>query len=72
MKDRKTSKVNKHWRTDESPFNRRTKRRKAAAVQRYALWKRLSKKSTGRMPWHWEPKKDVISCEKLRRAANRP
>ena len=19
-----------------------------------------------RMPWHWEPKKDVISCEKLR------
>jgi len=23
------------------------------------------------MPWHWEPKKDVISCEKLRGAANK-
>ena len=23
-------------------------------------------KSTGRMPWHWEPKKDATSCEKLR------
>ena len=25
-----------------------------------------AKKSVGRMPWHQEPKKDVISCEKLR------
>ena len=24
------------------------------------------KKSIRGMPWHWEPKKDVISCEKLR------
>ena len=23
------------------------------------------------MPWHQEPKKDVVSCEKLRRAASR-
>ena len=23
------------------------------------------------MPWHQEPKKDVISCEKLRGAANK-
>ena len=23
-------------------------------------------KSIRRMPWHWEPTKDVISCEKLR------
>ena len=23
------------------------------------------------MPWHQEPKKDVVSCEKLRRAANK-
>ena len=22
------------------------------------------------MPWHWEPKKDVTSCEKLRAGAN--
>ena len=27
-------------------------------------------KGAGRMPWHQEPKKDVISCEKLRGAAN--
>ena len=29
-----------------------------------------ARKSTGRMPWHWEPMKDVISCEKLRGGAN--
>ena len=29
-----------------------------------------AKKSTRRMPWHWEPTKDVISCEKLRLGAN--
>ena len=28
-------------------------------------------KSTGRMPWHQEPKKDVTSCDKLRLAANK-
>ena len=28
------------------------------------------KKSIRRMPWHWEPKKDVTSCEKLRGGAN--
>ena len=28
-------------------------------------------KSTGRMPWHQEPKKDAISCDKLRGTANR-
>ena len=28
-------------------------------------------KSTGRMPWHQEPMKDVISCDKLRLAANK-
>ena len=29
-----------------------------------------AKKSAGRMPWHWEPKKDVINCEKLRGAVS--
>ena len=29
-----------------------------------------AKKSVGRMPWHQEPKKDVISCEKLWGGAN--
>ena len=28
------------------------------------------KKGAGRMPWHWEPKKDAISCDKLRGMAN--
>ncbi len=28
-------------------------------------------KSTGWMPWHHTPKKDVASCEKLRGAASR-
>ena len=31
-----------------------------------------AKKSAGWMPWHQEPTKDVISCEKLRGAANKP
>ena len=30
-----------------------------------------AKKSTWRMPWHQEPKKDVTSCDKLRIAANK-
>ena len=30
-----------------------------------------AKKSTGRMPWHQEPKKDVTSCDKPRGAANK-
>ena len=29
-------------------------------------------KSARGMPWHQEPMKDVISCEKLRGAANEP
>ncbi len=28
-------------------------------------------KSTRGMPWHWEPKKDVTNCEKLRGAVSR-
>ena len=30
-----------------------------------------AKKGAGRMPWHWEPMKDVVSCEKPCEAANR-
>ena len=29
-----------------------------------------AKKSAGRMPWHWEPKKDVINCDKPRVAVS--
>ena len=28
-------------------------------------------KGAGWMPWHWTPKKDVVSCDKLRGAASR-
>ena len=28
------------------------------------------RKSIRRMPWHWEPKKDVTNCEKLRVGAH--
>ena len=27
-------------------------------------------KSAGRMPWHWEPKKDAINCDKPRGAVS--
>ena len=37
-----------------------------AADQEY----RSSIKSAGWMPWHWEPMKDVISCDKLRVGAH--
>ncbi len=30
-----------------------------------------STKSLRLMPWHWEPKKDVASCEKLRGVASK-
>ena len=33
--------------------------------------KNQATKSTGWMPWHHTPKKDVASCEKLRGAASR-
>ena len=32
--------------------------------------KRLNRKSVEWMPWHWEPMKDVTSCDKLRVGAN--
>ena len=28
-------------------------------------------KGAGWMPWHWTPKKDVVSCDKPRGAASR-
>ena len=36
-----------------------------------SLRKVQAKKSTRRMPWHQEPKKDVTSCDKPRGAANK-
>ena len=37
----------------------------------FLLTKGQAKKSARGMPWHQEPMKDVISCEKLRGAANK-
>ena len=36
-----------------------------------SLRKVQANKSTRRMPWHQEPKKDVTSCDKPRGAANK-
>ena len=48
---------------------------KQACTVPYALWHSQFNngqdyKGAGRMPWHQEPKKDAISCEKLRGGAN--
>ena len=49
----------------------RTKR--PTYVERHMETKEVqANKSTRRMPWHQEPKKDVTSCDKLRGAANKP
>ena len=37
----------------------------------FLLTRGQAKKSARGMPWHQEPMKDVISCEKLRGAANK-
>ena len=40
------------------------------AIEKYSR-KVQANKSTGRMPWHQEPMKDVTSCDKPRGAANK-
>jgi hypothetical protein len=45
---------------------------KQAERFKYAKLKDQAIKSIWWMPWHQEPKKDVISCDKLWLAANRP
>ena len=37
----------------------------------HSLTKSQANKSARGMPWHQEPMKDVISCDKLRGAANK-
>ena len=48
--------------TTESSYNSLKKRELDGQVR----------KSTRGMPWHWEPTKDVTSCDKLRGGANSP
>ena len=66
------SKKPKTVKSDSAILEERTKR------PRY-IWKIYTEakevqanKSTRRMPWHQEPKKDEPSCDKLRGAANKP
>ena len=49
-------------------FNREAKKLKKEfrAREELKLRRGQANKGTRRMPWHWEPKKDVTSCEKLR------
>ena len=56
---------------EREPRRSRNKR-KAGRCNAMHRKKRLSRKSAGRMPWHWEPKKDVTSCEKPRGGAHIP
>ena len=59
--------MKKYLLKDREP--KRRKRRRPVDTT-LCIEERLSEKSAGRMPWHWEPKKDVTSCEKLRGGAN--
>ena len=43
---------------------------KAGGTKRRILRRGKANKSARGMPWHQEPTKDVISCDKLRGAAN--
>ena len=49
-------------------FNREAKKLKKEfrAREELKLRRGQANKGTRRMPWHWEPKKDVTSCDKLR------
>ena len=48
----------------EKSYNKRTNKKESQRENGQVI------KSIGRMPWHQEPKKDVISCDKLRVGAN--
>ena len=68
----KTSEKINHNKTVKK-FTKRVFKTQDPVFQRYdgsGLFYRSSIKSAGWMPWHWEPMKDVISCEKLRGGAN--
>ena len=52
--------------------SKKTQATKKAGFFRNAMRKERgqARKGAGWMPWHWEPKKDAVSCEKLRGGAN--
>ena len=58
-----------YWKSKKDEKTRKRKKRRKKQIR---LKEDQAKKSTGRMPRHRTPKKDVVSCEKLWGAANRP
>ena len=60
--------------TDEVLAKRTAKNRflKATGHGRRQVPHGQVKKGAGRMPWHWEPMKDAMGCDKLRGAAHEP
>ena len=56
--------------SDSAILEERTKRPRYVEIRTEAKEVQANK-STRRMPWHQEPKKDVTSCDKLRLAANK-
>ena len=44
---------------------------RSAYIEIYTIGEVQAKKSIRRMPWHWEPTKDVTNCDKLRGAVNK-
>ena len=51
-------------------YNLADLRAHASASERVHVERVQANKSTRGMPWHWEPKKDVTSCDKPRGGAN--
>ena len=65
------SKKPKTVKSDSAILEERTKRPRYI-LRIYTEAKEVqANKSTRRMPWHQEPKKDVTSCDKLRGTANK-
>ena len=72
-----TKEMLRHPSKTKEVFQRNLEEHKCFLKQRCnAIHRRIrddqANKSAGWMPWHQEPTKDVISCEKLRGAANKP
>ena len=53
-------------RSGRNPYDANNSEEKNPVYNAYTGVNGQVNKSIRRMPWHWEPKKDVISCEKLR------
>ena len=65
------SKKPKTVKSDSAILEERTKRPRYICKIYTEAKEVQANKSTRRMPWHQEPKKDVTSCDKLRGAANK-